>query len=258
MAEAWRNLVAEGAKPLALTDNLNFGNPEKPEAMGQFVGCLRGIGEAARRSISPSCPAMSRSTTRPWAKAFCPRPPSAASGWWPTSRLRRRWLSRRGRRGLLIGGEPGWLGCSAMAPSAAAARTARRRRSISRGAPAWRVRLGVDRTRAASAPFTTSPTAASRWRSRKWRWGRRRRRASGGLGEFLTPLVRIRGAMSSRPRRTKPRASSRTRRSRKVPVERIGVTGGDALIFAGEPPVEIAELRRAFESFLPKLMEGQT
>ena len=48
VAEAWRNLIAVGAKPLALTDNLNFGNPEKPEAMGQLVGCIRGIGEAAR------------------------------------------------------------------------------------------------------------------------------------------------------------------------------------------------------------------
>jgi len=47
VAEAWRNITAVGAKPLALTDNLNFGNPEKPEIMGQLVGCLRGIGAAA-------------------------------------------------------------------------------------------------------------------------------------------------------------------------------------------------------------------
>ena len=48
VAECWRNISVTGAKPLALTDNLNFGNPEKPEIMGQFVGCLEGIGEAAR------------------------------------------------------------------------------------------------------------------------------------------------------------------------------------------------------------------
>ncbi len=48
VAEAWRNLTAVGAQPLALTDNLNFGNPERPEIMGQLVGCIRGIGEAAR------------------------------------------------------------------------------------------------------------------------------------------------------------------------------------------------------------------
>ena len=47
VAEAWRNITATGATPLALTDNLNFGNPERPEIMGQFVDCVRGIGEAA-------------------------------------------------------------------------------------------------------------------------------------------------------------------------------------------------------------------
>ncbi|QIE42139.1 phosphoribosylformylglycinamidine synthase subunit PurL [Meridianimarinicoccus aquatilis] len=46
VAEAYRNLCAAGAKPLATTDNLNFGNPEKPEIMGQLVGAIQGIGEA--------------------------------------------------------------------------------------------------------------------------------------------------------------------------------------------------------------------
>ena len=46
VAEAFRNLIAVGAKPLATTDNLNFGNPEKPEIMGQLVGAIQGIGEA--------------------------------------------------------------------------------------------------------------------------------------------------------------------------------------------------------------------
>ncbi len=48
VAEAWRNLVAVGARPLAATDNLNFGNPEKPEIMGQLVGAIQGLGEACR------------------------------------------------------------------------------------------------------------------------------------------------------------------------------------------------------------------
>lgn len=46
VAEAWRNLTATGATPLAVTDNMNFGNPEKPEIMGQFVGCIDGMREA--------------------------------------------------------------------------------------------------------------------------------------------------------------------------------------------------------------------
>jgi len=48
VAEAYRNLSAVGARPLAITDNLNFGNPEKPEIMGEIVAGIDGIGEAAR------------------------------------------------------------------------------------------------------------------------------------------------------------------------------------------------------------------
>lgn len=46
VAEAYRNLTAVGATPLATTDNMNFGNPEKPEIMGQFVGAIKGISAA--------------------------------------------------------------------------------------------------------------------------------------------------------------------------------------------------------------------
>ncbi len=53
VAEAVRNLAAVGATPLAVTDNLNFGNPEKPEIMGQIVGAIRGIGEACRALGTP-------------------------------------------------------------------------------------------------------------------------------------------------------------------------------------------------------------
>jgi len=48
VAECWRNLTAVGADPLAITDNLNFGNPERPEIMGTFVMAIKGIGEACR------------------------------------------------------------------------------------------------------------------------------------------------------------------------------------------------------------------
>ncbi|WP_425228348.1 phosphoribosylformylglycinamidine synthase subunit PurL [Sphingomonas sp.] len=48
IAEAWRNLCAVGATPLAATDCMNFANPERPEIMGQFVGCIEGMAEACR------------------------------------------------------------------------------------------------------------------------------------------------------------------------------------------------------------------
>ncbi|MCW9039814.1 MAG: phosphoribosylformylglycinamidine synthase subunit PurL, partial [Rhodospirillales bacterium] len=46
VAETWRNITATGATPLAITDNMNFGNPQRPEIMGQFVGCIEGMREA--------------------------------------------------------------------------------------------------------------------------------------------------------------------------------------------------------------------
>lgn len=48
VAEAWRNITATGATPLAVTDNLNFGNPENPDIMGQFAQAIKGMGEACR------------------------------------------------------------------------------------------------------------------------------------------------------------------------------------------------------------------
>jgi phosphoribosylformylglycinamidine synthase len=46
VAESWRNLIAVGADPLAITDNMNFGNPGRPEVMGQFIGAIQGMKEA--------------------------------------------------------------------------------------------------------------------------------------------------------------------------------------------------------------------
>src|SRR3970282_2820167 len=47
-AEAWRNITATGATPLAVTDCMNFGSPERPEIMGQFTGCIEGMAEACK------------------------------------------------------------------------------------------------------------------------------------------------------------------------------------------------------------------
>ena len=48
VAEAWRNLTAVGSRPIAITDNLNFGNPQRPEIMGQIVRAIDGMAEACR------------------------------------------------------------------------------------------------------------------------------------------------------------------------------------------------------------------
>ena len=48
ICENWRNLISVGSKPLAITNCLNFGSPEKPEVMGEFVECVQGISEASK------------------------------------------------------------------------------------------------------------------------------------------------------------------------------------------------------------------
>ena len=53
VVEAWRNLTAVGARPLAITDNMNFGNPEKPEIMGQFAAAIRGMASACEALSFP-------------------------------------------------------------------------------------------------------------------------------------------------------------------------------------------------------------
>ena len=48
VCETWRNLICVGAEPIAITNCLNFGNPEKPENMGEFVECVEGLNEASK------------------------------------------------------------------------------------------------------------------------------------------------------------------------------------------------------------------
>ena len=91
VAECWRNLTAVGADPLAITDCMNFGNPERPEIMGEFVEAVKGMADACTPFPSLSCRGTCRSTTRRTASPFRRRRPSAASGSSQTSPTWRRW-----------------------------------------------------------------------------------------------------------------------------------------------------------------------
>ena len=112
VAEAYRNLTATGATPLAVTDNLNFGNPERPEIMGQFVVASRGSARPAGRWTSPSSPAMSRSIMRPTAARSRRPPPSAASGLLADYKTALGLAPREGDTLILLGETRGHLGQS--------------------------------------------------------------------------------------------------------------------------------------------------
>ncbi len=86
VAETWRNITASGGVPLAITDNLNFGNPERPEIMGQFVMAIRGIGEAARELDYPVVSGNVSLYNETNGQAILPTPSIAASACWPMDR----------------------------------------------------------------------------------------------------------------------------------------------------------------------------
>ena len=113
VAEAWRNLTAVGARPLALTDNLNFGNPERPEIMGQLVGCIRGIGEAARALDFPIVSGNVSLYNETNGRAILPTPTIGGVGILDNfTRSMTLAFKAEGEAILLIGETTGWLGQS--------------------------------------------------------------------------------------------------------------------------------------------------
>ena len=113
VAEAWRNLTAVGAMPLAITDNLNFGNPERPETMGEIVASIDGIGEAARALsfpvVSGNCSLYNETNGEP----ILPTPAIGGVGLIKdVSRMATVALKRAGDALILIGVTKGHLGQS--------------------------------------------------------------------------------------------------------------------------------------------------
>ena len=171
VAEAWRNLIAVGARPLALTDNLNFGNPERPEAMGELVGCIEGIGEAARALDFPIVSGNVSLYNETMGSGIPPTPAIGGVGLVDdVAKAASLAFKAAGEDIWLVGGAPGWLGRSAWLATVAAAKRARRRRSISRPNAATASSSPRSSEAGGSAPSTTSPTAASPSRWPRWRW----------------------------------------------------------------------------------------
>ncbi|MGB3690707.1 MAG: phosphoribosylformylglycinamidine synthase subunit PurL [Jannaschia helgolandensis] len=114
VAEAYRNLICKGAKPLATTDNLNFGNPEKPEIMGQFVGALDGIGQACRALDMPIVSGNVSLYNETDGTGIDPTPTIGAVGLIDVLGSRIAGPVHEGMIALLLGGEGMHLGCSAL------------------------------------------------------------------------------------------------------------------------------------------------
>ena len=114
VAEAYRNLISVGARPLASTDNLNFGNPEKPEIMGQFVGAIKGIGSAVAALNMPIVSGNVSLYNETDGNAILPTPTIGAVGLIAADETPILDRARDGHVALVLGETTGHLGQSAL------------------------------------------------------------------------------------------------------------------------------------------------
>ena len=261
VAEAWRNLVAVGARPLALTDNLNFGNPEKPDAMGQFVGCLAGIGEAAR---ALDFPIVSGNVSLYNETSGVGIPPTPAIGGVglvaDVAKAASLGFKRAGETLLLIGGAPTWLGRSAWLATVL---------QRDEGAPPP-VDLATERRNGEFILSTIGRGEASAVHDL----------SDGGLAVALAEMAMAGGigATIEQSAVTGPahafffgedqgryvvsasaanaQAILAAAAKAGVPAAPIGATGGEALRLGAEAPISLDALRQAHESWLPHYMDG--
>jgi phosphoribosylformylglycinamidine synthase subunit PurL len=257
VAESWRNLIAVGAQPLALTDNLNFGNPEKPEAMGQLVGCIQGIGEAARALDFPVVSGNVSLYNETMGTGIPPTPAIGGVGLvadvTKTATLA---FKAAGEDVLLVGGAPGWLGRSAWLATVAGRED---------GAPPP-VDLGAERrngefvaaliaSRRVSAVHDVSDGGLAVALAEM--------AIAGGLGAtveaegpehaFFFGEDQGRYVLTAATRETDAIVDEAQRLG--VPLMRIGRTGGETLQLGGSPAIGLAALIEAHESWFPDFMD---
>ena len=261
VAEAWRNITVRGATPLALTDNLNFGNPERPEIMGQLVGCLEGIGEAARALDFPIVSGNVSLYNETQGKGILPTPAIGGVGVIAdVAKAAQTGFAREGDIILLVGATDGWLGQSAYLRDLCGRKD---------GAPPP-VDLDVERR---NGDFVRRLVLEGRVSAAH-------DVSDGGLAVALAEMA-LAGGIGARIDRlpdgaahavlfgedqarylltVAPAELDRVRAiagllSGASPIE-IGVVQGEALILPGEAPILLDELREAHEWPLPDYMAG--
>jgi phosphoribosylformylglycinamidine synthase subunit PurL len=261
VAEAWRNLTAVGARPLALTDNLNFGNPERPEIMGQLVGCIRGIGEAARALDFPIVSGNVSLYNETNGQAILPTPTIGGVGLLDDfTRSMTLAFKAEGEAILLIGDTQGWLGQSFYLREIC---------SREEGAPPP-VDLAAERRNGDFVRKLIRDGVVTAVHDV----------ADGGVLVALAEMAiasRI-GAVLEAPAGvpshgfwfgedqgryvvTAPADAAaailNAAAMAQIPLRRIGATGGSVLALAGERPLRIEDLRARFEDWLPSYMAGR-
>ncbi len=264
VVEAWRNLTAVGAKPLAITDCLNFGNPERPEVMGQFAGCIQGMSEACRALDFPVVSGNVSLYNETSGQGVQPTPAIGGVGLiGDVTRMATLGFKAEGEPILLIGETRGHLGASLYlrdvlgreeGPPPPIDLAAERRigdfvrtlieqgrltacHDVSDGGllvALAEMAIGASRAgRPIGATLAAPPAGlapAAHW-----------------FGEDQARYVVT--ATSSEAARIEAEAKVAG-----IPANRVGLTGGPALTVEGAGAISLSELERAHEAFLPALM----
>jgi phosphoribosylformylglycinamidine synthase len=260
VAEAYRNLSAVGALPLAVTDNLNFGNPERPEIMGQFVGCVRGIAEACKALDFPVVSGNVSLYNETNGRAILPTPTIGGVGVLDDfTKSASVAFKNEGDVILLIGETKGWLGQSLYLRDVC---------GREEGAPPP-VDLAVEKRNGSAIRDLIGKRLVNAAHDL----------SDGGLLIALTEMAMASGLGATLEASSVPNAHGfwfgedqaryavtakaseaeqvmASLRAQHVPVRKLGVVAGKDIAIAGEKPVAVADLVRRFESWLPDYMAG--
>jgi phosphoribosylformylglycinamidine synthase len=261
VAEAWRNITAVGGRPLAITDNLNFGNPERPEIMGQFVGCLKGIADACRALDFPVVSGNVSLYNETNGRGILPTPSIGGVGLLDDFTKSATLAFKAGGEAiLLIGDTQGWLGQSVYlrdvcgreegAPPPVDLATEKRNGDVVRGMIHAGTATAVHDVSDGGLLVALTEMAMA-----------------GGIGAQLlaapaaiVPHAYWFGEDQARYIVTVPAADAGLVLAKMkgvgVPCARIGTTGGDTVAVSGEEAVSVASLKAAFENWLPAYMSG--
>jgi phosphoribosylformylglycinamidine synthase subunit PurL len=263
VAVCWRNLCAVGAEPIALTDNLNFGNPERPEIMGQFVLAVRGIGEAALKLDFPVVSGNVSLYNETNGQAILPTPTIGGVGLLPDVEKHATLAFKNvGDAIVLIGETRGWLGASAYLATLC---------GREEGAPPP-VDLDIEFQHGIIVRQLIEKgmvTAVHDLSDGGLAVALAEMAMAGNLGAMIQDfepeipghalyfgedqaryLVTCDGPTAAQIEHYLGEAD--------VPAKFIGIVGGNALILPGEAPISLAELRAAHEGWLPGFMADST
>lgn len=262
VAEAWRNITAVGGLPLAITDNLNFGNPEKPDVMGQFVGCLKGIGEACLALDFPVVSGNVSLYNETQGRSILPTPTIGGVGLLDDVTLHATVALRQAGDVLaVIGDTTGWIGQSVYlrdicgreegAPPPVDLAVERRNGDFVRGL----IRAGKVTTVHDCSDGGLAVAVAEM-------------AMAGDIGvafdalpagipahAFLFGEDQARYVIAADAATIDAVAAEA--KAAGVPFRKLGVAGGDAINIPGEAPAKVADLRNGHDNWLPGYMAGE-